>query len=58
MWVRFSLCLLNNNTMQFILTCPNGKEIDMTHYVGKQMDGELTRQDVLDRIEFYKSNNK
>ena len=44
--------------MQFILTCPNGKEIDMTRYIGKQMKGELTRQDVLDRIEFYKSNNK
>ena len=44
--------------MQFILTCPNGKQIDMTHYVGKQMDGELTRQDVLDIIDFNKSTNK
>ena len=44
--------------MQFILTCPNGKEIDMTRYIGKQMEGELTRQDVLDRIEFYKLTNK
>jgi len=44
--------------MQFILTCPNGKEIDMTQYVGKQMDGELTRQDVLNKIDFYKSINK
>ena len=29
----------------------------MTHYIGKQMDGELTRQDVEDRIQFYKSTN-
>jgi hypothetical protein len=43
--------------MQWILTCDNGKEIDMTHYIGKQMDGELTRQDVEDRIQFYKSTN-
>ena len=44
--------------MQWILTCDNGKEIDMTHYIGKQMDGELTREDVENRIEFYKSTNK
>jgi hypothetical protein len=44
--------------MIYTLTCPNGKEIDMTYYIGKQMEGEITRQDVLDRIEFYKSTNK
>jgi hypothetical protein len=44
--------------MQWILTCSNGKQIDMTHYIGKQMDGELTRQDVLNKIDFYKSINK
>jgi hypothetical protein len=44
--------------MQWILTCPNGKEIDMTHYVGKQMNGEITRQDVLNRIKFYKNTNE
>ena len=43
--------------MQFILTCPNGKVIDMSHYISQQMEGELTRQDVLNRIEFYKSTN-
>jgi|TARA_R110001592_G_scaffold52929_1_gene162396 hypothetical protein len=43
--------------MQWTLTCNNGKEIDMTYYIGKQMDGELTREDVLERIEFYKSTN-
>ena len=47
-----------NNNMIYTLTCPNGKEIDMTHYIGKQIEGEITRQDVLDRIEFYKSTNK
>ena len=44
--------------MKWTLTCKNGKEIDMSYYIGKQMDGELTRQDVLDRIEFYKSTNQ
>ena len=44
--------------MQWTLTCPNGKEIDMTHYIGEQMDGKLTRQDVLERIEYYKLTNK
>ena len=44
--------------MKWVLTCDNGKEIDMTYYIGRQMDGEITRQDVLDRIEFYKSTNK
>lgn len=43
--------------MQFILTCNNGKEIDMTHYVGKQMDGEITRQDVLNKIKQYQDDN-
>ena len=44
--------------MIYTLTCSNGKEIDMTHYIVKQMKGEIARQDVLDRIEFYKSTNK
>lgn len=44
--------------MQFILTCPNGKKIDMTHYIGKQMEGELTRQDVEKIITNYKNTNK
>jgi hypothetical protein len=44
--------------MQWILTCENGKEIDMSYYIGQQMEKKLTRQDVLDRIEFYKSTNK
>jgi len=57
-WVRFSLCLLNNNTMQFILKLPNGKQIDMSSDILKQMSGEITREDVQDRINFYQSTNK
>jgi hypothetical protein len=44
--------------MKWVLTCENGKEIDMTYYIGKQMENKITRQDVLDRIKFYKSTNK
>lgn len=43
--------------MQYTLTCPNGKQINMTSYILKQMKGEMSRQDVLDRIEFYKRTN-
>ena len=44
--------------MQYILTCPNGKKIDMSGMILLQMEGEITRQDVLNKIEFYKSTNK
>ena len=44
--------------MKYTLTCNNGKEIDMTSYIIQQSENKITRQDVLDRIEFYKSNNK
>lgn len=44
--------------MQWILTCENGKQIDMTYYIGRQMEGELTRQDVEERIKFYQETNK
>jgi len=44
--------------MQFILNLPNGKQIDMSSDILKQMEGKITREDVLDKIEFYKSNNK
>ena len=43
--------------MIYTLKCLNGKQIDMTGYILQQMKGELTRQDVLDRIEFYKQTN-
>jgi len=44
--------------MQYILTCQNGKQIDMSHDILLQLEKKITRQDVLDRIEFYKSTNK
>ena len=43
--------------MQFILTCPNGKQIDMSSDILKQMSGKITRQDVEDRINFYNNTN-
>jgi hypothetical protein len=44
--------------MQFILTCQNGKQIDMSSDVLKQMSGEITREDVQERITFYQNTNK
>ena len=44
--------------MQWILTCENGKQIDMSTYIFMQMNGEITREDVQERINFYKSTNK
>ena len=43
--------------MQFILTCQNGKKIDMSSYILAQMQGELSREDVQTRIDYYKSTN-
>jgi len=44
--------------MQFILTCPNGKQIDMTTDVLQQMNSLIGRQEILERINYYKSTNK
>jgi len=44
--------------MMWVLKCENGKEIDMTSYIGKQMEGKITRQDVEERIKFYQKTNK
>ena len=44
--------------MQFILTCENGKKIDMSSEVLRQMKGEITREEVQERINYYKSTNK
>ncbi len=44
--------------MQFILNLPNGKQIDMSSDILKQMSGEISREDVQDRINFYQSTNK
>jgi len=43
--------------MQFILTCQNGKKIDMSGYILMQMQGEITKQDVEERIKFYQDTN-
>ena len=43
--------------MQFILTCQNGKRIDMSSDILKQMQNELTREEVQERIDYYKSTN-
>ena len=57
-WVRLSLCLLKQLTMQFILTCPNGKQIDMSSDVLKQMEGEVDSSYVLEKITYYKLTNQ
>ena len=44
--------------MQFILTCQNGRQIDMSSDILKQMSGEISREDVQERINFYQSTNK
>jgi hypothetical protein len=44
--------------MQFILTCPNGKQIDMSSDILKQISGKITRKDVEERITFYKKTNE
>ena len=44
--------------MQFILTCENGKQIDMSSEVLRQMKGDITREEVQERINYYKSTNK
>ena len=44
--------------MQFILICENGKQIDMSTYVLQQMEGLIERQEILERINYYKTTNK
>jgi len=44
--------------MQFILTCPNGKQIDMTSDILQQMKGEVSKEDVEKKITFYKETNE
>ena len=44
--------------MQWILKCPNGKEIDMSSYILQQMEGKIERSQVQERINYYKSTNK
>ena len=43
--------------MRFITTCPNGKQIDMTTYILRQMAGEISRFDVEEKINHYQKTN-
>jgi len=43
--------------MQFILTCENGKQIDMSSDILRQMKGEITREEVQEKIKFYQNTN-
>jgi hypothetical protein len=43
--------------MMYGLRCNNGKEIDMTHYVLKQIQGEITHEELQERIKYYKTTN-
>jgi len=43
--------------MEFILTCPNGKKIDMSSDILLQLSGDITQQDIKDKINFLKSIN-
>ena len=61
LWLRYEYDergLMKINNMKYTLTCNNGKEIDMTSYIIQQSENKITRQDVLNRIEFYKSTNQ
>ena len=44
--------------MQYILTCDNGKKIDMSTDILQQMEGLIERQEILERINYYKNTNK
>ena len=37
--------------------CPNGKQIDMTTYILRQMAGEISRFDVEEKINYYQKTN-
>ena len=43
--------------MQFILNLKNGKQIDMSSYIMKQMMGEMTRDQVQEKINEFKKQN-
>ena len=44
--------------MQYILTCQNGKQIDMSSDILQQLERKIERQEVLERNNYYKSTNK
>ncbi len=43
--------------MQFILNLKNGKQIDMSSYIMKQMMGKMTRDQVQEKINEFKKQN-
>ena len=43
--------------MQFILNLENGKQIDMSSYIMKQIKGEMTREQVQEKIKQFKIQN-
>ncbi len=43
--------------MQFILTCQNGKQIDMSSDILQQIEGKISKQEVEERITFYQQTN-
>lgn len=43
--------------MQFILHLENGKQIDMSSYIMKQIRGEMTREQVQEKIKQFKNQN-
>ena len=43
--------------MQFILNLENGKQINMSSYIMKQMKGEMTREQVQEKIKQFKNEN-
>jgi hypothetical protein len=44
--------------MQWILKCPNGKQIDMSSYILQQMEGTLEQSEVQERINYYLTTNQ
>ena len=43
--------------MQFILNLENGKQINMSSYIMKQMKGKMTREQVQEKINEFKKQN-
>ena len=44
--------------MNFILTCENGKQIDMSSDILEQMEGKVSREEIQERIVFYQRTNR
>ena len=44
--------------MNFILTCENGKQIDMSSDILEQMEGKVSRKEIQERIKFYQRTNR